>query len=120
MSSAIDQFRSAIVGAGLVPPDEIRDDGLLHRFSTSGKRQDLSGWYCLHSDGVAAGAFGCWSAGVQSNWCAKSDSAMTNAEREAHRQRVADIQAQREQELLQRQEAAATTAAVQWASSTGR
>ncbi len=115
MSSAIDQFRSAIVGAGLVPPDEIHDDGLLHRFSTSGKRQDLSGWYCLHSDGVPAGAFGCWRAGVQSAWCAKSDSAMTPAEREAHRKRVADIQAWREQALLQRQEAAATTAAAQWA-----
>ena len=118
MSSAIDQFRSAIVGAGLVPPDEIHDDGLLHRFSTSGKRQDLSGWYCLHSDGVPAGAFGCWRSGLQSNWCAKSADTMTLAEREAHRKRVADIQAQREQALLQRQEDAATTAAARWAQAT--
>lgn len=115
MGSAIDDFRAAVAAAGLVPPDEIRDDGLLHRFSTNGKRQDLSGWYILHGDGVAAGAFGCWRSGLQSTWCAKTDSAMTQAERETHRQRIAALQVQREAALAQRQDEAAKSAAEHWA-----
>jgi phage/plasmid primase-like uncharacterized protein len=34
-----------------------------------------NGWHLLHTDGIAAGAFGCWRSGLQSNWCAKSNTA---------------------------------------------
>ena len=93
--NALDQFRDAITAAGLEAPDVLLDDGALHRFSASGKRGDLSAWYVLHSDGVAAGVFGCWRAGLTSTWCAKSDKAMTPAELAAHRQRVKAMKAQR-------------------------
>jgi len=53
-------FQEAITAAGLTPPDTIIADGKIYRFSTSGKRGDDSGWYMLHTDGIAAGAFGCW------------------------------------------------------------
>ena len=87
MSDPFEHFRLAIAAAGLEAPESIHADGAIHRFSTNGRRGDGSGWYMLHTDGIAAGAFGCWRAGLQSSWCAKSDNAMTDAEREAHRQR---------------------------------
>ena len=70
MSDPIELFRAAIAAAGLTPPVEIIADGKIHRFSTNGKRGDDSGWYMLHTDGIAAGAFGCWRTGLHSNWCA--------------------------------------------------
>lgn len=111
MSDPIEHFRLAIAAAGLEAPDSINADGAIHRFSTNGKPRDDSGWYMLHTDGLAAGAFGCWREGLQSTWCAKSDNTMTDAEREAHRQRIKAMQAQREAELIQRQQSAATDAA---------
>ena len=60
MIDITNQFKDAISSAGLNQPEEIIDDGKIHRFSSSGKLRDDSGWYVLHSDGVAAGAFWCW------------------------------------------------------------
>jgi putative DNA primase/helicase len=107
MNNVIDQFRQAIAAAGLTPPDEIIDDGVIHRFSTNGKRGDDSGWYCLHSDGIATGSFGDWRTGITQNWCSKSDTDMTEAERQANRERVQSMQRQREAELMIRQTQAA-------------
>ena len=100
MSDPIEHFRLAIATAGLEAPDNINADGAIHRFSTNGRRGDDSGWYSLHTDGIPAGAFGCWREGLQSTWCAKTDNAMTDAERGAHRQRIKAMQAQREAETL--------------------
>ena len=118
MSDPIEHFRQAIESAGLTPPDSIVDDGAIHRFSTNGRRGDDSGWYMLHTDGIAAGAFGCWRAGLQSTWCAKSDNAMTTAERDAHRQRIKAMQVQRETEQAQRHQTAAADAAQRWQAAT--
>ena len=65
MNSTLDQFRSAIAAAGIPAPDVIEGDGVLHRFSTSGRASDKSGWYALHSDGIPAGTFGCWRSGCK-------------------------------------------------------
>lgn len=115
MSDPIEQFRAAIAGAGLEPPDHIEADGKIHRFATSGKRGDEAGWYSLHLDGIPAGSFGCWRSGLQSTWCAKSDQQMTPAERDAQRQRMKAIQQQRDAEQAQRQQQAADSAAALWA-----
>ena len=114
MSNPIEHFRLAIAAAGLEAPDAINPDGAIHRFSTNGRRGDDSGWYMLHTDGIAAGAFGCWRTGLQSSWCAKSDTAMTDAERDGHWQRVAAMKAQREADLLATQQQASQTAAAMW------
>lgn len=113
--AAIDQFRAAIAAAGVTPPDVIEGDGTLRRFSTNNKATDKSGWYALHTDGVPAGSFGCWRSGLQSTWCSKSDTAMTESERHAHRQRIKAMQAQRDTELVQRQHEAAQSASELWA-----
>ncbi|MFZ2391673.1 DUF3987 domain-containing protein [Rhodoferax sp.] len=114
MSDPIEHFRLAIAAAGLEAPDSINANGAIHRFSTNGKRGDDSGWYMLHTDGIAAGAFGCWRTGLQSSWCAKSDNAMTPAELADHRQRIKAMKAQREADTLASQQQASVTAAALW------
>lgn len=118
MIDPTEQFRIAILAAGLTPPDEIVADGRLHRFSTNGKPKDDSGWYMLHLDGIPAGVFGCWRSGLKSNWCAKADNDMTVAEREAHRQRIKAMQAQREAEHAQARQQASEAAALIWKAAT--
>ena len=114
MSALPISFAGAITAAGLTPPDTIIADGKIHRFSTNGKHGDDSGWYILHTDGIAAGAFGCWRSGLQSTWCAKSDKAMTVAEREVHRQRIRAMQVQREADMLATQLQTSQTAEALW------
>jgi phage/plasmid primase-like uncharacterized protein len=111
MIDITNQFKDAISSAGMNQPEEIIDDGKIHRFSSSGKLRDDSGWYVLHSDGVAAGAFGCWREGFTQNWCSKSTTQMTQSEREAHHKRVQAMQVQRDSEQAQRNESAAVQAA---------
>ena len=89
-------FREAIEQAGLTPPSEILPDGQFHRFASNGDPDDDAGWYKLHSDGLPAGAFGCFRSLATQKWCAKSDQQMTPAERTATRSRIDKIQRQRE------------------------
>ena len=110
----IDQFRAAIEAAGLVPPEHIEADGLLHRFSASGKRSDTSAWYVLHGDGVPAGVFGCWRSGLQSTWCSKSEHALSEAERSAHRERIQAMRAQRDAAQVQAQDDASVRTQFLW------
>ncbi len=112
MSGPEHEFQAAIAAAGLTPPETINADGAIHRFSTNGKAGDDSGWYVLYLDGIAAGAFGCWRAQLQSTWCAKADNAMTPTERDAHRGRMAAMKAQRDADQAHRHQQARQAAAV--------
>ena len=107
-----------MLAAGLTPPNEIIDDGVIHRFGTNGKPCDDSGWYVLHSDGIAAGSFGDWREGFTQPWCSKTVGSMTEAERQAHRERIQVMQRQREADLIQRQQHAAALATKRWAATT--
>lgn len=93
-----DAFAEAIREAGLPAPDEIVADGTLHRYKTTGRGPSKNGWYRLHADGVPAGAFGCWRAGISETWCAKSSSDMNPTERQAHVERIRAMQAERQAE----------------------
>jgi len=99
-------FLLAISKAGLTPPDTIIANGMLQRFSSNGKNQDTAGWYCLHLDGIASGAFGCWRAGFTQTWCDKSENTMTQAERDAYLSRIAAMQLQRDEDQSQKQQQA--------------
>lgn len=114
MSQFIEVFSQAIEAAGMVVPDVLHADGLLHRFSPSGKRGDTAGWYVLHSDGLPAGVFGCWRTGLVQTWCAKADHAMTPAERETLHQHVRNAKIQRDVETQQRQQQVQATALARW------
>ena len=118
MNDLIEQFRFAIAAAGLKPPTEIIDDGVIHRFSTSGKPTHKNGWYMLHTDVIAAGSFGDWREGFTQNWCSKADTSMTEVERLAHLARVKAMQRQREHDLAKRQQLAAAEALKRWTAAT--
>ena len=109
-TNATEQFCAAIEAAGLPPPENVVDDGRIHRFSTNGKPRDESGWYVLHLDGVAAGSFGDWRTGLTQTWCSKSDTDMTATEVQAHRDRIKAMQAARDVEQAQRHQQAAQAA----------
>lgn len=116
MSAAIEAaFQAAIAATGLAAPDVVHADGLLHRYSAIGKRGDTSAWYVLHTDGVPAGSFGCWRAGLKSNWCARALDSLTEAERSAHRERIRAMRAQRDAEEAQRHQCEADRASVRLA-----
>lgn len=117
MMHFIDNFRQAIEAAGLTPPTEIHGDGHPHRFSTNGKHNDDAGWYVLYSDGIPAGAFGCWRSDIQSTWCSKLEHDLTDDERYAMRERVQAMKYQREQECAERRADAKKKAGVRLAQS---
>lgn len=118
MSEAIDHFRMAIIDAGLTAPDSIEADGKLHRFNSDSKRKDGAGWYVFHVDGVAAGIFGCWRAGIQSTWKADIGRKLTKEETVALRAAIAMMQRQRDEATKAGHEAAAAKAAALWEAAT--
>ena len=117
MSDPIENFRLAIAAAGLEAPDTIRADGVIHRFSPTGKCGDDAGWYLLHLDGVPAGSFGNWRDGYSQCWSAKDERTMSAADRKALAQRIEAMRRQRDAEQRQCHADAAAGALVRWAAS---
>ncbi len=108
------QFAAAMGEHGL-QPGEIVADGKLHRFDgPDEKRGKRSAWYVLHGDGLPAGSFGDWRTGLSEMWCARSDRTMTDAERQAHRQRVEQAKAEAAAERAKVAEEAAVKCGELW------
>ncbi len=114
MANPVEQFRAAIEGAGLHPPEEIEPDGRLHRFATNGERGDDAGWYVLHDDGVPAGAFGDWRSGTNETWRADIGRPLSRQEETAYRERVQRMRDDREAEDVRRRTEAREMAARVW------
>ncbi|WP_150048676.1 toprim domain-containing protein [Methylomonas rhizoryzae] len=100
----VDQFKAAMLDAGIEPPPLIQADGVLHRFYIAGhKKGSLNGAYKLHLDGAKpAGYFEDFKNGVKTTWKAGGPVlALTLAERTeldaARRQREAELAAKRDQ-----------------------
>lgn len=89
-------------------------DGTLRRFHVPGdKAGSCNGWYVLHLDGIAAGAYGSWKdAGTWHQWSSRAPANPLEAEQV--RQRIEQARRQREAEQHQRQQAAAEYAARLW------
>jgi phage/plasmid primase-like uncharacterized protein len=115
-----EQLRDAIRAAGLEPPDELLLDGKLHRFRSGTKGSagagDKAGWYVAFGDGVPAGRFGCWRAGVEVTWRADVGRQLSPAEEMAHARRMAEAKALRDAEMERRREVAAATVETIWVS----
>lgn len=81
-----ESFISAMLKAGLQPPDEIIPDGQIHRFGKNGKSGDS--WYVYFDDPTnPGGAAGDWHwVGEKVNWSYRSD--LSEAEKKVHIQRV--------------------------------
>ncbi|HAF93135.1 MAG TPA: topoisomerase, partial [Pseudomonas sp.] len=91
-------------------------DGTIHRFRVpDDKPGTLNGWYVLHTDGIASGAFGSWKAGGSNTWSSRKPADPMEAE--LIRQRVEQARHQREAEQHQRQQAAAIEAQRLWTTS---
>ncbi len=112
MPDGVQAFHSAIVATLGHAPDVI-EPGRLHRFSTSGKQSDRSGW-CKLFDDLRGGAFGCFRMGVSEVWTAIERDRMTPAERAALQRQVAQAKADREREQRDAWRRNGDRIAVQW------
>lgn len=99
----IDQFRAALAGRGILPPLEIRADGVIHRCDAEGKGGKKDAAYLLYLDGIPAGGFENhrdllgWE-----NWRADTGRALTPAEEAEHRAKIETARKQREAEQASR------------------
>jgi putative DNA primase/helicase len=116
MRNVTEQFRFAIQSAGLHPPEYIEADGKLHRFSSNGRRGDDAGWYVMHGDGLAAGAFGDWRSGLSEVWRADVNRSLMPQDEAAYRARVADMRRLRELAEARRKDEASERAEAIWQS----
>jgi phage/plasmid primase-like uncharacterized protein len=112
------QLRDAMEAAGIAPPAAIHLDGTLHRFVSGAKGRpgagDKSGWYIAFGDGIPAGRFGCWRAGIEHFWRADVGRTVTAVEEMAHARRMAEAIAARDAERQRTRETAADTVAAIW------
>ena len=115
-----EQLIDAMRGAGLEPPEQIHLDGKLHRFKSGtkgqGKGGDKPGWYVVYGDGVPAGRFGCWRAGVEVTWRADVGRKLSPAEEMAHARRMAEAKAARDAEQAKQYEVASNAVETIWSS----
>ncbi|MDP3089634.1 MAG: DUF3631 domain-containing protein [Nitrospira sp.] len=109
-----DAFLRTIEQAGLTPPERIIADGRLHRFSSNGDPDDDAGWYILHTDGIPAGAFGCWRSDVNETWSAGPGPEATAADQANHARQLLDLRRTREEEEWRRHAEAALRAQALW------
>lgn len=104
------QLYKAIMDAGLEPPGQIIMDGKIHRFKSGARGRggagDKTGWYIAYPDGIPAGRFGCWRAGIEQTWRADAGKELSVAEQMAHSRRMAEAQAARDIERKRTQEVA--------------
>lgn len=112
------QLRQAISDAGMTPPDHIRIDGHLHRFSPTGQPKDDAGWYVAFPGSVPGGQFGDWRTGISIPWRADIGRDLTTAEEMAMTRQAADARRMREAEQAKKRETAADTAASIWGAAT--
>ena len=111
----LDNFRAAVFADVGGAPDNI-EPGRMHRFSTTGKRSNRSGWCQFFTDG-RAGIYGDFRVGVSSVWSAVDRNRMTPAERFDLVQVIAQAKAKRDADTLRARTAAADRNARTWSQS---
>jgi len=113
-----EQLRDAIKGAGLEPPEEILMDGKIHRFKSGTKGSpghgDKPGWYLVFGDGIPAGRFGCWRAGMEVTWRADVGRKLTQIEEMTHLKRLTEAKALRDAALERQHQVASETVEKIW------
>lgn len=116
---AIEQFRDALRGRGIIAPDDLIADGRLHRCDVdAGARGKGDAAYLLHGDGIPAGGFENWRDGLGwENWKADTGRTFTPDERAAYGARMNAARQEREAENAKRKAEARERAAAIWAAS---
>ena len=117
------QLQDAMREAGLEPPDTIYLDGKIHRFRSGTKGSpghgDKPGWYICFSDGIPAGRFGCWRAGMEQTWRAEVGRAINQADEMAFARRMSEAKAARDIEQARKHEVAADVVDTIWSDCIG-
>lgn len=74
------KFIEAMQSAGLTPPECIKIDGNIQRFSSNGNHHDKAGYYCLFNNGndFIGGFFGCWRSDIYQIWTNQSEAELNN------------------------------------------
>ena len=112
------QLIDAMRAAGLQPPEEILMDGKIHRFKSGTKgapgHGDKPGWYLVFGDGIPAGRFGCWRAGMEVTWRADVGRKLTQTEEMSHAKRLAEAKALRDAALERQHQVASETVEKIW------
>ena len=112
------QLIDAMRAAGLEPPDEVLMDGKIHRFRSGTKgapgHGDKPGWYLVFGDGIPAGRFGCWRAGMEVTWRADVGRKLTQTEEMSHAKRLAEAKALRDAALERQHQVASDTVEKIW------
>jgi len=113
------QLANAMEAAGIAPPPSIEIDGKLHRFRSGARgtpgKGDKTGWYIIFPDGIPAGRFGCWRAGVEVTFRADIGRNLTDAEQMLHARRLSEAVRLRDAEIKRQREVAADTVETIWA-----
>lgn len=109
----LDDFRQAMLTAGIDPPAELLADGALHRFSSSGDRSKNC-WYILFADDPAAGKFGCWKRGIAETWCSKGYQSLDPAEKARYAANMEAAKSQRDADLSRLQADCRSWCADRW------
>ena len=118
MNNHIEQFRTTLLAAGLIPPKVIKP-GRFHRFPGVEKKPgDDAGWCKLFEDGCG-GVFGDFSSGLDGHWQVETERPNSEAERAAFRLRCESERQSREKQERQQHEAAAVKANAVLAAATG-
>jgi len=120
VAPAENQLIDAMRSAGLEPPDEVLMDGKIHRFRSGTKGSpghgDKPGWYLVFGDGIPAGRFGCWRAGIEVTWRADVGRKLTEFEEMAHARRINESKVLREAAQERQHQVASETVEKIWLS----
>ncbi|WP_298034621.1 DUF927 domain-containing protein [uncultured Desulfovibrio sp.] len=113
-SDFLNLFTERLREAGLVLHGGIQADGRLHRCGVEGKPKGQDGAYRIHLYAPASAWWQNWRTGESGTWTAKADKDLTDAERQALRQRIEEDKATRQAEQERRWAAAAKLARSVW------
>ena len=91
--SAFLEYIRQIIGHA---PEAIREEGVIQRFSTNGKRGDLAGWCVWYG---MAGAFGNWRTGESCRWHCREYGELNREERRRIEKQIRQAEARRKREL---------------------
>ena len=114
------QLIDAMRKAGLEPPDHIEMDGKIHRFRSGTKGSpghgDKPGWYLVFGDGIPAGRFGCWRAGIEVTWRADVGRKLSEFEEMVHAKRLNEAKELRDAAIKRQHQIASETVEKIWLS----
>ena len=114
MSADIQQaFAEQLRAAGLIV-EQVEMDGSLHRCGTEGRPHRRDGAYKAFPDVPASLWWKNWRTDDEGTWTYKPEKELTAAERDALRERIRAIRADKDTEQTRRWQAAATLAASIW------